>query len=128
MQVSCTKGFLCKNFNCIPKLWRCDGKNDCGDDSDETHCGIKRIVNLTMIFITLRSFLFQILNWLNPKNVWSKNRNFYVTITNIVSMSQMYVMITMTVWMHRTKVAFAKITLVCISVRWVNPFWKCFSK
>ncbi|KAK9512535.1 hypothetical protein O3M35_000936 [Rhynocoris fuscipes] len=30
--------FSCKNNNCIPNLWRCDGENDCGDNSDEAHC------------------------------------------------------------------------------------------
>ena len=27
--------FACKNGNCIPNNWRCDGANDCADKSDE---------------------------------------------------------------------------------------------
>lgn len=29
----------CGNKLCIPKLWKCDGDNDCGDLSDERSCG-----------------------------------------------------------------------------------------
>lgn len=31
--------FTCKNAICVPKLWVCDGENDCGDSSDESNCG-----------------------------------------------------------------------------------------
>ncbi|XP_054265258.1 sortilin-related receptor-like isoform X2 [Macrosteles quadrilineatus] len=34
-----TDHFKCENDICIPVLWRCDGDNDCGDFSDEMHCG-----------------------------------------------------------------------------------------
>ncbi|XP_072931091.1 uncharacterized protein RpS19a isoform X1 [Epargyreus clarus] len=32
--------FKCKNGNCLPYWWRCDGINDCGDHSDEVACGL----------------------------------------------------------------------------------------
>ncbi|KAK0098602.1 hypothetical protein PV326_006350 [Microctonus aethiopoides] len=30
--------FACKIGACISELWRCDGENDCGDNSDEENC------------------------------------------------------------------------------------------
>ncbi|XP_045536958.1 sortilin-related receptor-like [Papilio machaon] len=30
----------CDNGNCLPYWWRCDGINDCGDNSDEVACGV----------------------------------------------------------------------------------------
>ena len=30
-----TNHFLCKNSKCLAPLYKCDGKNDCGDNSDE---------------------------------------------------------------------------------------------
>ncbi|MEQ2171925.1 hypothetical protein GOODEAATRI_015651, partial [Goodea atripinnis] len=37
--------FKCKNGRCALKLWRCDGDNDCEDNSDETDCRKKVSVN-----------------------------------------------------------------------------------
>ncbi|XP_063385358.1 sortilin-related receptor-like [Cydia fagiglandana] len=31
--------FKCENNNCLPYWWRCDGINDCGDNTDEVGCG-----------------------------------------------------------------------------------------
>ena len=38
--------FLCNNKVCIPNLWKCNGKNDCGDNSDELleECGEEGLV------------------------------------------------------------------------------------
>lgn len=30
--------FTCANKHCVPAGWRCDGHNDCFDDSDEYNC------------------------------------------------------------------------------------------
>ena len=30
--------FTCSNKNCISQSWKCDGDNDCGDNSDEQNC------------------------------------------------------------------------------------------
>ncbi|KAG9339287.1 hypothetical protein JZ751_023987 [Albula glossodonta] len=31
----------CQNGRCALKIWRCDGDNDCGDNSDESYCPTK---------------------------------------------------------------------------------------
>lgn len=31
--------FQCSNRRCVDERVKCDGVNDCGDNSDETQCG-----------------------------------------------------------------------------------------
>ena len=31
--------FRCNNSHCLEKKLQCDGNDDCGDNSDEIHCG-----------------------------------------------------------------------------------------
>lgn len=33
-----SRQYACDNHLCIPYIWRCDGDNDCGDNSDERNC------------------------------------------------------------------------------------------
>lgn len=37
-QVCSSNSFHCSNGRCINAAWKCDGHNDCGDDSDELDC------------------------------------------------------------------------------------------
>lgn len=37
-QIDCAPNFYkCNNSNCVFKAYICDGKDDCGDNSDESH-------------------------------------------------------------------------------------------
>ena len=37
--IGCTpQEFQCDNQQCIPSVQRCDGNDDCGDESDERNC------------------------------------------------------------------------------------------
>ena len=45
----CTKDdFKCDNGECVPSEWICDGECDCSDESDETDCGGKRLIIMSI--------------------------------------------------------------------------------
>ncbi|XP_015704178.1 complement component C6 [Coturnix japonica] len=44
VDVDCKNKFQCENGRCIAKQMECNGENDCGDSSDERHCGRKKVV------------------------------------------------------------------------------------
>ncbi|OXB56759.1 hypothetical protein ASZ78_002300 [Callipepla squamata] len=44
VDVDCNNKFRCESGRCIAKKLECNGENDCGDNSDERHCGRKKVV------------------------------------------------------------------------------------
>lgn len=43
-ETDCKNKFLCDSGRCIPRKLECNGENDCGDNSDERHCGRTKTV------------------------------------------------------------------------------------
>ena len=48
--------FTCANGDCLAKYKRCDGENNCGDDSDEQQCR-KFVITVTVVLILQSPFL-----------------------------------------------------------------------
>ena len=50
--------FTCKNNECIPNQFRCDGQLDCADDSDEHNCRKLEIIQ-TLFLVNYRDSNYQ---------------------------------------------------------------------
>lgn len=64
--------FKCKNGRCALKLWRCDGDNDCEDNSDETDC--RKFPSVHSFNFSLEGRGHQFWNFLICfSNIWMKS-------------------------------------------------------
>lgn len=59
--------FVCGDQTCIPVNWRCDGDNDCDDQSDEQNC--RKYFDL-MIMVYWSSWIPHVLLWPNIPLNW----------------------------------------------------------
>ncbi|XP_014676036.1 PREDICTED: low-density lipoprotein receptor-related protein 3-like [Priapulus caudatus] len=50
---ACPKTQQCDNGVCMQDNWKCNGNNDCGDNSDEMDCGGKPVPGSTGISVTV---------------------------------------------------------------------------
>ena len=71
MFIGCDKEneFTCKNNECIPNQFRCDGQLDCADDSDEHNCRELEIIQ-TLFLVNYRDST-KIANIENPLKVFT---------------------------------------------------------
>ena len=56
--------FTCKNNECIPNQFRCDGQLDCADDSDEHNCRKLRFIQIQAMgrYVTFSSKSFYVIS------------------------------------------------------------------
>lgn len=54
------KNFRCKTGKCIPRRWKCDSDDDCGDKSDEENCDTSGMPNKLHFFVVVFLYLITI--------------------------------------------------------------------